>query len=306
MAPVVADSAAGDDESQEIQWWDELDPELQSVYETLGYNELIWNTGEKVPVDEVSWEDMSYIERFAVYSLGYTEESWAVAPGEHFPSQPPPGALFAEWVPIPVPATTMKPSLSPTPGPTTMEPSPSPTLKPSPSPTSAVVPSLSPVTSASVPPDPVVSPTDPVPPVLPPTPDELYGDEWWRDLPPDVQAAYAVLGYEEMMWDAGLEPESNDMWWREMSQEMQDAALFLGYTEEMWDADDADAGELLDFSNVTVDTIDEVANTFNIDSNYYNGLDWEELPPQVQDAATTLGYNQKRWDFGGEFSSRFV
>ena len=105
---------------------------------------------------------------------------------------------------------------------------------------------------------------------------------------------------------AGLEPESNDMWWREMSQEMQDAALFIGYTEEMWDADDADAGELLDFSNVTVDTIDEVANTFNIDSNYYNGLDWEELPPQVQDAATTLGYNQKRWDFGGEFSSRFV
>ena len=68
----------------------------------------------------------------------------------------------------------------------------------------------------------------------------------------------------------------------------------------MWDADDADAGESLDFSNVTVDTIDEVANTFNIDSNYYNGLDWEELPLQVQEAATTLGYNQKRWDFGVE------
>ena len=194
MEPVASgSSAAGVDESQEIQWWDELDPELQSVYETLGYDELIWNTGEKVPVDQVSWEDMSYIERFAIYSLGYSEESWAVAPGEHFPSQPPPGALFSEWVQIPVPATTTKPSVSPTPGPMTME--------PSPSPTSAVVPSLSPVTSASVPPDPVVSPTDPVPPVLPPTPDELYGDEWWRDLPPDVQAAYAVLGYDEIMWE---------------------------------------------------------------------------------------------------------
>lgn len=205
MEPVASDSsAAGDDESQEIQWWDELDPELQSVYETLGFDELIWNTGEKVPVDEVSWEDMSYIERFAIYSLGYSEESWDVAPGEHFPSQPPPGALFSEWVPIPVPATTtLKPSLLPTPELTTTKPSVSPILgpmEPSPSPTSAVVPSLSPVTSASVPPYPV-PPTDPVPPVSPPTPDELYGDEWWRDLPPDVQAAYAVLGYDEIMWE---------------------------------------------------------------------------------------------------------
>lgn len=28
----------------------------------------------------------------------------------------------------------------------------------------------------------------------------LYEDEWWKDLPPDIQGAYGILGYNETMW----------------------------------------------------------------------------------------------------------
>ena len=28
----------------------------------------------------------------------------------------------------------------------------------------------------------------------------------------------------------------------------------------------------------------------------YDDYDWDELPKEVQDAATVLGYNQKMWD----------
>ena len=68
---------------------------------------------------------------------------------------------------------------------------------------------------------------------------ELYEDEWWRDLPPDIQQLYGVLGYNEALWDGGIEEApSDDLYWSELSAEEQKAALILGYTQEIWDADD--------------------------------------------------------------------
>ena len=73
----------------------------------------------------------------------------------------------------------------------------------------------------------------------------LHEDAFWSDLPPDVQAAYTILGFNERMWDAGLEPPSNEMSWDELTPEMQMAAEFLGYTEELWDGVDEEGGGMV-------------------------------------------------------------
>lgn len=32
------------------------------------------------------------------------------------------------------------------------------------------------------------------------TMDALYADSWWKDIPPEVQAAYSTMGYNETSW----------------------------------------------------------------------------------------------------------
>ena len=61
-----------------------------------------------------------------------------------------------------------------------------------------------------------------------------YYDEYWKDLPPDVQAAYAVLGFDENKWDNGLPSDTSTLGWEELGPARQAAALSLGYTEEVW------------------------------------------------------------------------
>ena len=147
---------------------------------------------------------------------------------------------------------------------------------------------------------------------------ELYEDEWWRDLPPDIQQLYGVLGYNEALWDGGIEEApSDDLYWSELSAEEQKAALILGYTQEIWDAEDV-AFELLaqSPSNSTMSwpSTNTESNTTNvspipagdIDAGYYDDYDWEELPKHAQEAATTLGYSLKTWDMDGvAFSDNF-
>ncbi len=45
---------------------------------------------------------------------------------------------------------------------------------------------------------------------LGPAPEELYCSEYWKDLPRDIKSAFAVLGYDEMSWNNGIEPPSNE------------------------------------------------------------------------------------------------
>jgi hypothetical protein len=56
----------------------------------------------------------------------------------------------------------------------------------------------------------------------------------WADLPPDIQAAYTVLGYNQNSWDYGTEVEADTKDWADLTSEQQDAALFIGYTEFIW------------------------------------------------------------------------
>ena len=130
------------------------------------------------------------------------------------------------------------------------------------------------------------------------TPDELYGDEWFRDLPPKIQTAYTALGWNETLWDAGISPQSDNLAWDELPPKMMEAASFIGYTQEIWDAD----GEVSVDSNSTTQN-----NSSGTGNTTYDDYDWAELPPEVQAAASLLGYDQFIWDNNGTaWSSELV
>jgi hypothetical protein len=72
------------------------------------------------------------------------------------------------------------------------------------------------------------------------TPEELYYDLDWECLPAEIQAAYAVLSYDQNSWDNEIEVDTDTMDWAELTPEQQEAALFIGYTEFIWcEYDDA-------------------------------------------------------------------
>jgi hypothetical protein len=163
------------------------------------------------------------------------------------------------------------------------------------------------------------------------TPEELYYDEWWADLPPDIQAAYTVLGYTEAVWNFGGYIPAEDLWWDELSPEQQEAALYIGYTKEIWNGDGTPAPTLFPTAHPTAvifvyppnnstttnttfasaddelqeaimpEEIQEDSTTIpeSVDPGYYDYFWWAELPPEIQDAATELGYDQGIWDSGG-------
>ena len=116
-----------------------------------------------------------------------------------------------------------------------------------------------------------------------------YYDEYWKDLPLEIQDAYGVLGYNETAWNGGIEPESSGLYWDEITPEQQEAALFIGYTSEMWDTE-VDALAYPTASPVPFDA------TKVVEAGYYDVNSWDELPPEVQDAFATLGYNKDLWD----------
>ena len=55
-------------------------------------------------------------------------------------------------------------------------------------------------------------------------------------LPAEVQAAAAKLGFNKALWDADKEPKECDVYWRKLSEEQKEAAKVLGYDEKSWDA----------------------------------------------------------------------
>ena len=116
-----------------------------------------------------------------------------------------------------------------------------------------------------------------------------YYDEYWEDLPSKIQAAFGVLGYNETTWNGGITPETSLLYWDEITPEQREAALFIGYTKKMWDAEvDAMADPTL--SPVPFDPTAFAA------AGYYDDYAWDEMPPQVQDAFATLGYDKDLWD----------
>ena len=188
------------------------------------------------------------------------------------------------------------------------------------------------------------------------TPAELYYDEWWADLPADIQTAYATLGYNETVWNEGLGVEVEELNWDQMTLEQQTAASLIGYSQEIWDAGTEAPSVLATIDGSLIDVEEEeeevpavttttppaetnppttiapdatdppgtnppmeattspptpgttiatspptstASATTSITPLTYEDYDWAELPPEVQQAATTLGYSERLWNFGG-------
>lgn len=66
------------------------------------------------------------------------------------------------------------------------------------------------------------------------TPEEMYYELYWAELPQSIQDAYEVLGYTDEIWDEGGEVVTGGMGWDQLSQEQRDAALCIGYDGDEW------------------------------------------------------------------------
>jgi len=187
------------------------------------------------------------------------------------------------------------------------------------------------------------------------TPAELYHDEWWADLPADIQAAYAILGYNENSWNQGIPSEVDDLGWNELSPEQQAAATFIGYTQQDWDGTEAptttdvigDGGGDVVATATSTAIVNAAASNTNTNTNtntnstssfsssnatttvpspppldttnnastttatitttitrfppeYWFNFFWKNLPPEIQEVWSILGYNEDLWNSGGE------
>lgn len=96
-----------------VQWTD-VESGYRANLQILGFNESMWNSGTKLPIDYLSWNEMSLEERFALTSIGIGQEEWdAAEPGNHFPLQPVASTDIVDVVTSsPTRRPTPKPSLS--------------------------------------------------------------------------------------------------------------------------------------------------------------------------------------------------
>jgi Na+-driven multidrug efflux pump len=63
-----------------------------------------------------------------------------------------------------------------------------------------------------------------------------YDSYDFDELPVEVKAAAVALGYNQVMWDQGLEIEALNVYWDQLSPEKQRAAATLGYDKDRWNA----------------------------------------------------------------------
>ena len=93
------------------------------------------------------------------------------------------------------------------------------------------------------------------------------------------------------------------MMWDELTTEMQEAATFLGFTQVTWDADPVPSPPL----NSTFTFVGEPSiNGTNVTQEaslavigMWDNYGWTELPQDIKEALSTLGYDQKIWNYGG-------
>jgi histidinol phosphatase-like enzyme len=78
------------------------------------------------------------------------------------------------------------------------------------------------------------------PPPPPPPRFNWFKDctDYWVDIPPQIQQAIQVLGYNEDLWNNSEQPEESNKAFQDLSELQQKAVLFLGSTPEQWDSDE--------------------------------------------------------------------
>lgn len=160
-----------------------------------------------------------------------------------------------------------------------------------------------------------------------------YNDFDWNQLPKPIQAAASELGYNEYLWDEGIQSEPFKKEWNELSAKELNAASLLGWDEETWCTDYDDdimvgrdpseegtyeptsegsyvATEEYTSGSTSEDytsepTEDNTSEPTEGDSteaptSEVSGLlrdeVWADLPPDVQAAAKKFGFTQDNWD----------
>jgi len=101
-------------------------------------------------------------------------------------------------------------------------------------------------------------------------------DEDWIDLPNNIKNAAIQLGYNQEMWDTqGDMPAAIfDKKWDQLTEEQKNAAsMVFGYNESIWE---------YEYSESLMDKINDDV--------------WMDLTPEIQQAASILGYDQNSWD----------
>lgn len=57
-------------------WWADLPQEIQAAFETLGYDEEMWDGGLWAESENMDWDELSSDMQQAALLIGYTQESW--------------------------------------------------------------------------------------------------------------------------------------------------------------------------------------------------------------------------------------
>jgi len=263
------------------EYWKDLPSKIQDAYAVLGLNETAWNLALPTETDDLWWHELSAEQREAALFIGYTEEIWCETIQPTTSPTPPKVAQIvqspAAAEAVPDESTTVLPVSPPLSDTGEKEMS---------------APSVDALQEVSNTPA-----TDPQAPTAP-TPEELYYDEFWADLPPEIQDAYSMLGFNEAAWNLALPTKADDYWWHELPQEMKEAAIFIGYTEEMWCATVAPTISPGNVTSVPGNETDEATISATVRPGFYDIFAWSQLPPHIKDAGEVLGYNQNMWDMG--------
>jgi len=135
-----------------------------------------------------------------------------------------------------------------------------------------------------------------------------YDDYDFSELPGPVREAAERLGYTQSIWDKdGTIPnESKD--WVELTEAEQKAAGILGITQDLWDKDSDSSSSKNGCATWNEHTAysspsrpdESVPNQMHTKNSFtkYGEYDFDELSPEIQNAALVLGFTKNIWNKG--------
>jgi hypothetical protein len=143
-------------------------------------------------------------------------------------------------------------------------------------------------------------------PVIPVEEKENYDKHDFQDLPAEVMQAAKILGYTRSIWDKGKSIPNEEKDWSELTETEQNAAVTLGYTQKEWDDESDSKSSPSDGSSPWDESAQSQLQatsksstrppSFKLSFTKYGEYDFDELPPNIQQAALVLGFEQEIWD----------
>ena len=312
--------------------WRDLPNEIRDHARTLGYSERTWNNGERIAVDGMYWDELSWEQWTAAQALGFTKETW----DKHVITEPPATAAPT----VQVTATRQINNANPTKtdwG--------SYLWRDLPGDIKDYARTLGYTESSWNNGERIAA-------------DSLY----WHELTSEQMAAATALGFDMATWDMHVEPASETMvgqnrepnpttaeptsspptsmtptaaptiattisptsaptispdfpeapngnWrsylWVNLPERVKEAAMALGYSEELWNDGAPIATDKYFWDELSLAQQEAAAGIYGYDRVSWNAMDrkwltisWNELPANIRTDAIALGYNKSLWDAG--------